>query len=348
MSRQSSIHTHHATVTAIVPVYNGAAHVGACLGSIFAQTVLPNELIVVDDGSTDDSLDAVKSATSDDHGVVVKIVSQANQGQSAARNEAARLASGALLAFCDQDDLWLPRHVEQLRRPLAAHRDLGWAYSDFDEIDLVGRTVTKGFIDAHGLDQTRRTLGQFLQSDLMMLPSASMIRASAFWQVGGFDHRLCGYEDDDLFIRLFRAGWGSRFVRESLTRYRVHPQSASASARFLQSRLLFFDKLVQDVPSDERLNRFFIRDLVLPRLLHTTVVDYATALRTGHYDQARLIARAIADLHSRSPVTARRRAKLAMLQRPEAMHTLLRVHHSLPRRLRPRLGEALCSAVRQR
>lgn len=343
--RRSSIPTHHLTVTAIVPVYNGAAHVAGCLASIFAQTVLPDEIIVIDDGSTDDSLEAIKAATSDDRGVVVKVVSQANQGQSATRNEAARLASGALLAFCDQDDLWRPRHVEQLRRPFASHADLGWVYSDFDEIDLDGRTVTKGFINVHRLDQTRRTLGQFLQSDLMMLPSASMVRATAFWEVGGFDPRLCGYEDDDLFIRLFRAGWSCRFVREPLTRYRVHSQSASASARFLQSRLLFFDKLVRDIPSDERLNRYFIRDLVFPRLLHTTVSDYATALRTRQYDDARLIADALAELYRRSPVSVSRRAKLAVMQRPEAMHALLRVHRSLPRRVRPRLGEALCSAV---
>ena len=77
----------------------------------------------------------------------------------------------------------------------------------------------------------------------MVLPSASVLRRSMFEQVGGFDEELCGYEDDDLFVRCFRAGWGHRFISQSLTRFRIHGDSSSSSPRFIASRLRHAEKL---------------------------------------------------------------------------------------------------------
>jgi hypothetical protein len=208
-----------ATISAIMPLYNGREHCAAALRSVLAQTRLPDEVIVIDDGSSDGSLDVVRNVVSP---LPVKLLEQPNRGQSAARNEAARVATGDLLAFIDQDDLWHPEHLAVLAAPFEDQPDLGWTYSDFDEIDGASRTVTHRYLAEHGVDVERRTLASFLGSDLMMLPSAAVIRASAFEAVGGFDEDLCGYEDDDLFVRLFRAGWRYRFEERSLTSFRVH------------------------------------------------------------------------------------------------------------------------------
>ena len=340
MSRRSG-ESAKRSVSAIIPVYNGAPYVGAALASVLVQDEPPDEVIVIDDGSSDDSVEIIQATAGDALAIPVKITSQANQGQSAARNEAARVASGELLAFLDQDDVWYPKHLGRLTKPFSSRPDLGWTYSDFDEIDAGGRTVTRGFISTHVLDHPKRTLSQFLMADMMMLPSASVISAKAFHDVGGFDPGLRGYEDDDLFIRLFRGGWRSEYVRQSLTKFRVHPTSSSAGARFRESRIRFLDKLTRDIPNDQRLNRFYIRDLVFPRMFQSTLAEYATAMRSGDYEQAREIAAAVAEIDRRSPGGRKRQAELYLLARPELFRRVLATHDRLPRRLRPHINEAL-------
>lgn len=329
------------TVTAIIPVYNGASHIASALSSVFQQTQLPDELIVIDDGSTDDSIGVVRAWISGDLPIPITVLTQPNQGQSAARNHAAAAATGDLLAFLDQDDTWHPAHLARLTKPFASKPRLGWAYSDFDEIDGAGNTVTQGYIASHRLVHPKRTLVQFLEGDLMMLPSASVIRRSAFAGVGGFDPALSGYEDDDLFVRLFRAGWGSAFIDRRLARFRVHGGSSSTSARFRTSRITFLDKLLRDVVDDHRMNRYYIRDLVMPRLYRTTFGDYATALRCGDDAEALRVVETIEALYRRSPGGPRRGAGLWLLRRPRLFRRFLAVCRLIPRPLRPAINEAL-------
>ena len=71
----------------------------------------------------------------------------------------------------------------------------------------------------------------------MVVPSASVVRRAAFEEVGGFDETLRGYEDDDLYVRGFRAGWRFAFHAEALTAFRVHDSSDSVSGRFIESRV---------------------------------------------------------------------------------------------------------------
>lgn len=317
-------------VSVIMALYNGRAHCRAALASVLEQRRPPQEVIVVDDGSTDGSADVIREVPSD---LPIKVVQQPNRGQSAARNAGARLASGTLLAFIDQDDLWHRDHLQELIGPFASRTDLGWTYSDFDEIDGQSRTVTRGFIAVHGVQHSRKTLTGFLESDLMILPSASVVSAAAFRSVDGFDPDLCGYEDDDLFIRLFRAGWDSEFIPASLTRYRVHHTGASAGARFRESRIRFYNKLIVDVPDDARLNRYYIDDVLFPRLLRTTWAEYLAALKMREFDRAREIAETIAHLTERAG-GLRRALGIALLRRPERFLPLLKIHRRLPSALR--------------
>lgn len=325
-------------VSVIMPVYNGRAHCLAALQSVLDQSQPPDEVIVVDDGSSDGSAEVIGGLASP---VPLTILRQPNQGQSAARNHGARVATGELLAFIDQDDLWLPRHLEKLTLPFRSRPDLGWAFSDFDEIDGCSRIVTRCYIAQHGVSHPRRTLGGILSSDLMVLPSASVVRARAFQEVGGFDVNLCGYEDDDLFIRVFRAGWDSEFLAMALTRFRIHHTSSSAGARFQQSRIRFLDKLIAEVPNDERMNRYYIRDMAFPRLFQTTLYEYVTALRMREFERAGEIAGTIAELNRRVPGGWRRAIQIALLRRPRQCLPLLQAYRRFPRRIRPRINETL-------
>lgn len=325
------------SVSAIVPVYNGARFIESTLRSLLDQTAPPTEIIVVDDGSTDRSGSVIESVEGD---VPIILVQQANAGQSAARNAAARKASGELLAFIDQDDLWHRRHLEVLV-PAFEDPEVGWSYSDFDEIDGKGALVTRGFIRARKTEHPLLALNDFLRQDLMILPSATIIRASAFEQVGGFDPALIGYEDDDLFIRLFRAGWASSYTPESLTKFRVHVSSSTGNLTFQHSRVRFLDNLMESVPNTPRLNRFYIRDVVFPRLFRATLIDYTMACSVGDFDRARAIVEILIQLDQRMPGGRRRKAELALLQRPETFHRMVRVYARIPKVLRPEINPAL-------
>lgn len=331
-----------AGISAILPVYNGVRHVRGALRSVLAQTVQPDQLVIMHDGSTDDSVQVVEAALSELAPTFeTLILEQPNQGQSAARNAAVRHATGELLAFLDQDDLWHPRHLEQLAAGFDRDEELGWCYSDFSEIDGDGHIVTRDFIKHHGFTHPKKTVGQLLGQDNMVLPSASVIRKEAFDEVGGFDPRLRGYEDDDLFIRMFRAGWTTCFVEESLTMYRVHSGGSSANGSFRRSRMVFFEKIAEVFPDDPGKNRFYMSDLVVPRLLTATIAEYIDALRYGRWAEAREIADC-ADriLAARERVPAAHRMAIGLMRWPRLSKIALRWRRSLPRFMRPRIGPA--------
>jgi glycosyltransferase involved in cell wall biosynthesis len=321
------------TVCVIIAVYNGARFVAAAIESVFAQTLQPAQVIVVDDGSTDDSADVVRSCPYADR---ITLVQQANAGQSAARNAGLELVTSEFVAFLDQDDLWYPGHLAALV-PLLADPSIGWAYSDFDEIDGAGQLVTRGFHRAHGLGHPRLSLADLIGEDLMVLPTATVVRTSAIRDAGGFDVTLTGYEDDDLFIRLFRRHSLPAYDSASTVQFRVHAGSSSMSASFGASRLRFLDKLQATVPDNVRLNRYYVRDLVVPRLLRTTLSEYLTCLMHGNDAEALVLARLATDIAARSRLTVRRRVGLFVLRRPAACRFALRCRAMLPRAFRRRM-----------
>src|SRR5213078_156464 len=107
-------------VSVIIPVYNGARYLRAALESVFAQTYRPIEVIVVDDGSGDDS-GVIAQSFPDVH-----FIHQENQGVAAARNHGFDAARGEFIAFLDQDDLWTPEKLKVQVNYLLNHPDVGY------------------------------------------------------------------------------------------------------------------------------------------------------------------------------------------------------------------------------
>lgn len=320
-------------VAVIIAVYNGARFVLAALASVFAQTVQPTQVIVVDDGSSDGSAEVVAASDFADR---VTLLQRPNGGQSAARNTGLELVTAPFVAFLDQDDAWYPDHLEVLL-PLLSDPAIGWAYSDFDEIDGLGHLVTRGFHRAHGLGHPRLSLAELIGQDLMVLPTATVVRTSVLREVGGFDESLSGYEDDDLFIRLFRRHSLPSYSSASTVQFRVHAESSSMSPSFGVSRLRFLDKLQATLPDNVRLNRYYVRDLVVPRLLRATIGEYLTCLMHGADDDARVLARLATDIAARARPTMRRRVGLFVLRRPRWCRVALRCRALLPRVVRRRI-----------
>ena len=324
-----------AEVTVILPIHNGARYVAEAVRTVAAQTLPPAQLVVVDDGSSDGGADVVLGM---DLPFPLTVITQRNQGQSAARNAGIAAATGDLLAFIDQDDQWRRTHLETLVPLLTADPDVGWVYSDFDEVDSEGRTVTHAFIREVGVPQPKNSLIACVSGDLMALPSASVLRRDAVVAVGGFDPALRGYEDDDLFVRMFAAGWEHRYVPAATTRYRVHPGASSTDLSFLRSRLHYLDKLDRMLTADHRLNRDLLHDVVLPRFFTSTLDEYTQALAMREYGRALTLAEALRTIAGMEQKHGwRRRAALRLIGHPRRMRWLLLRVARLPRWLQPLL-----------
>lgn len=183
------------TVSVIIPTHNRREYVRDAIASVVAQTCRDFELIVVDDGSDDDTGTVVADFSSVCPGV--RYVRQANRGVSVARNTGVALSRGCYLAFLDSDDVWQPAKLERQLAFFGAHPQASICQTE--EIWL-RRGVRVNPHTKHrkmGGDIFARSLERCLVS-----PSAVMLRRAVFDRVGGFDPRLPACEDYDLWLRI--------------------------------------------------------------------------------------------------------------------------------------------------
>lgn len=121
------------TISVVIPTYNSAAVIRLTLDSVLRQTVPPNEILVLDDGSTDDTVSILESFAPK-----VSVIRQSNRGVAAARNELSRLATGDLIAFLDHDDLWHPRYLEVQSGQFARHPQAAAFFTRHDNLNGYG------------------------------------------------------------------------------------------------------------------------------------------------------------------------------------------------------------------
>ena len=277
------------TVVVVIPLYNGARFIADALRSVLFQTRQPDEIVVVDDGSTDESVSIATSIAG--HVPSFRLVAKPNGGQSSARNLGVDVSDSSLIALLHQDDIWHPRHIEKLAEPFEVDgsEGLGWAYSNDDEIDTNGRLVARAFLDV--TNHPKKDIYQCIREDMFILPGSSVISREVFDAVGGFDHNLIGYEDDDFFLRAFRAGFRSEFIDEPLTKWRIHTTSTSFTPRMSQSRLLFARKLIAEFPDIPERRIYLSRDLIAPRFVNgslSIIYDCARLARPQHLKFAKI------------------------------------------------------------
>lgn len=289
------------SIAAVIPLYNGARYIEEALRSVLSQRLKPAEIIVINDGSTDDG-PAIVERMAADHPIT--LLHKENGGQSSARNLGIRHCGSDLIALLDQDDAWYPNHLEKLVRPFMrpGRMELGWAYSNLDEIDENGHVVRLSVLDGSHVRHPKDSLFDCLSRDMFILPSASLISRKAFLDIGAFDEALSGYEDDDLFVRLFHAGYDHRYIPAALSRWRIYSTSTSFSPRMARSRMIFARKLMRTFPDDPFNNRFYTRDLIAPRFLERVMVEARTALRRGDPEMIRTTLADMNALRERIPV----------------------------------------------
>jgi GT2 family glycosyltransferase len=168
------------------------------------------------------------------------------------------------VCFLDQDDFFLPDHIEVLRNSVIPSKMFGWGYADLMEADGDAQIVRSAMVKSYSSHPKTDVLNM-IAGDMFVLPSASIISRSAYLAVGGFDPQFTGYEDDDLFLRMFRAGYSNTFVDRPVTIWCINLESTSFSIRMSRSRFKYFKKLNTSFPSDPGRRWFVLRDLLMPR-----------------------------------------------------------------------------------
>lgn len=270
------------TVAAIIPLYNGAQFIREALESVLAQTEPADEIIVVDDGSTDDGAGvAIVKEMAKDHSI--QLLTKTNGGQGSARNTGIAACSSSHIAPLDQDDIWYEDHLAILKTPfLKSHRrkNLGLVYGNVDRIDKFGRMVRHNFLDEVGSPHPKTSLLQCLNQDMFILPGASLFSKAAWEQAGRFDDRLAGYEDDDLFIRMFSAGIDSVYLKMMPSSSGASIQIRRRSPRMAKSRMIYFRKLIASYPDDHRLKLHSTRDAIGPRFFNIVYHEFLDASKS--------------------------------------------------------------------
>jgi glycosyltransferase involved in cell wall biosynthesis len=234
------------TVSVIIPTYNRGSLVERALGSVFQQTQIPDEILVVDDGSTDDTPERIPKRFPD-----VEYIRQENGGASVARNRGIRETKGSWVAFLDSDDEWLPRKLE--RQLEATKSNPEYLICHTNEIWIRrGRRVNP-------TKKHEKMGGRIFQACLpqcMISPSSAILRRSLFDEVGLFDESLPVCEDYDLWLRVC-ARYPVLYVDEPLiVKYGGHEDQLSRSTWGMDRfRIRALEKAVQSevlAPNDRR------------------------------------------------------------------------------------------------
>jgi glycosyltransferase involved in cell wall biosynthesis len=205
-------------ISVIIPTFNHGEFVAETLESVFAQTYGNFEVIVVNDGSRDDTESVLRPYIEAQR---IRYLRQENQGVAAARNAGLALATGEWIAFLDDDDLWPMDKLE-------------WQVSRLESSNAV---MVGGLCSLFGDAKDRKmlltsddfiafTTPELFKSNPFGSPGQTLIRKSALDQIGGFDPLIWGVDDMDLWIRLSKIGEIRRYQRLALF-YRAHDANAS-------------------------------------------------------------------------------------------------------------------------
>jgi glycosyltransferase involved in cell wall biosynthesis len=198
--------SHEEFITVVIPTFNRATLLGAAIDSVANQTLCPGQVVVVDDGSTDQTQHLIESLKAKHPSLNIDLVYQANRGPAAARAVGLAHARGQWVAYLDADDVWLPEKLEWQLATLRANPDLAGVYCNFDEIDLSGEVIRPGrerrlqvpAIDGPGQHQLL-LMGNFFYGSASGMMHKRQLHPECQW-----DTRLRLSEDWDFWLQATR------------------------------------------------------------------------------------------------------------------------------------------------
>lgn len=225
-------------VSTIIPVYNGERFLPEALDSALTQTHSNNEIIVVDDGSTDSSGEIAKKYAAG-YPEVIRVIHQANSGTGAARNTAIAAARGDYIAMLDQDDIWKPLHLAEAVAVLQREPSIGLVHAKFESFDSVVHPARpRSWLPSDDVF-TKLLLRRGHIACLTVVFRRSLIDV-----VGGFDPAFfrLGNDDRDMWLRIAKVT-GVRYIDSLHARWRRHKNNQSSDyQKMRQGQLLLVER----------------------------------------------------------------------------------------------------------
>jgi len=266
-------------ISVLIPVYNGAKFLNESILSVLRQTFTDFEIVVVDDGSTDQTKNIVEEISALFPNKI-HYSYQDNQGVSLARNAAINLSQGRFLAFLDSDDYWLPNHLEEQIKVIENNIDIGLVHSNISQISEDGKFIK--------IPQRKK---QYLSGSIFeylflrkanIACSTSLFRKDCCEAIGLFDPFLTklGCEDRDYWLRIAQR-FKIVYIDKVLTSYRINSQGMSKNIdNMFKARLYIVDKYCPVNGKNHRL-----RNQALAKIYRDLGDDY---LLTGKNLEARI------------------------------------------------------------
>jgi glycosyltransferase involved in cell wall biosynthesis len=248
--------------TVVIPAFNAARTIRSSIRSVLGQTEQDFEVIIVDDGSTDETSDCVRSFAADPR---LRVIRQSNGGPSSARNAGISAASGSYVSVLDADDLWLPEYLEVMGGALEANPDAPFAYTDAWVLD--GETGRVRRASAMSYQHPPKTALSWRPFFLLLLEhnfvyTSVTMRRSILDEVGGYDESLSTGEDWELWLRI--VGRGTPPVRPpgSLAIHRNHPASlANDTLKMTRNICEIYRRFAEDPAADAEVRALARRQL---------------------------------------------------------------------------------------
>lgn len=226
-----------AKVSIVIPAFDGDRFISETLESVLAQTYQDFEVIVIDDGSKDNTSAIVKDFISKYPGKI-RYLYQENKGVAAARNRGIKESLCELIAFIDQDDLWMPEKLKKSIRYLEENREVGMVYNKADRFGLLAASANNAYCEGN-------IFLKLLKNDFDIPTCSAVIRREVFVSTGFFDEdpELAGSDDYDMWLRIshrYKIG----YINEALSLWRVHSGGYSYShfESMIKARLKVFKK----------------------------------------------------------------------------------------------------------
>jgi glycosyltransferase involved in cell wall biosynthesis len=275
-------------VSVVIAYHNGSKWIERALESVATQTVLPEEIIVVDDGSSPEESKFLLGLQGKHD---FKIVHQENGGQSSARNNGISKASSEYVSLLDQDDYYLPKHIEVLLEAADfSDPNFAFSYGDLWRVNESGMVLAQSCVNLES-NHPHLDLKALVGTNMYILPSAALIKREIFLAVGGYDEELRGYEDDDLFLRLFLAGYTNRFTPQAVTAWTLNTSSTSFSESMARSRFIYFKKLVKLFPDGSVVGTRVFGDLLFKRFAEQFAYDVVFSVFNNGADFSERVSR---------------------------------------------------------
>ena len=223
------------SISVIIPAYNYGRFVGAAIESVLEQTHPPREIIVIDNGSTDNTREVIEG-----FGDAVRYFHQENAGVSAARNRGARESTGELIAFLDADDFWEPTCLEKAVAKFDQDEKIGLVHWGLREFDSETGDTLRHYVEGSEGDVADGLL--LWEEPTIAGHGAVIVTRTAFLETGGFDTATEPSEDWDFCYRLTRR-YKVGFVPEPLVNYRSHSAAAHRDIRAMERGMSrFYEK----------------------------------------------------------------------------------------------------------